>query len=111
MFRIEDSTFEDYFSNFLSKHLHNKNSLLDNSAFIGGAIKASSSNLILNKTVFRHNYANEAGVILADNRCMVNATSISATYNYAYDKAGVFNILTQSVLLLDSSYFRNNFAG
>ena len=42
---------------------------------------------------------------------MVNATSISATYNYAYDKAGVFNILTQSVLLLDSSYFGNNFAG
>ena len=56
---------------------------IDNSAFRGGVIKASSSSLNMTGSKFQYNYAFEAGVIQVDNGAKLLLTNILAAGNYA----------------------------
>lgn len=57
MIRIEDSNMTDYSSEFSCKGPYSFLHFIDNSALQGGVIKSTSSNIVLNKTYFRYNYA------------------------------------------------------
>jgi hypothetical protein len=69
---------------------------IDNSAIVGGAIRASNTYFTLEKTHFRYNYAVESGAINMDNNAYMIAKSILAEDNYATYSAGVIQILTFS---------------
>jgi hypothetical protein len=56
---------------------------LDNSAFRGGVIKASSSSISITGSTFQYNYAFEGGVIQVDNDAKLLLTNIRAESNYA----------------------------
>ena len=56
---------------------------IDNSAFRGGVIKASSSSINIEGTKFQYNYAFEGGVIQVDNDAKLLLSNILAEGNYA----------------------------
>ena len=50
-------------------------------------------------------------MVRADDGCYVNVTNVIAMYNQAKDTAGVFYILTESILILTDSNINANQAG
>jgi hypothetical protein len=79
---IQDSTFDDYNSTYKCKILETLTNL-DNSAFRGGVIKASSSRINIIGSKFQFNYAFEGGVIHVENECKLFLKKILAEGNYA----------------------------
>lgn len=74
-------------------------------------IKASASNVNLNSTRFKYNYAYEAGVIHIDNEAYLEMNNVIAESNYAELSAGVIQVLTYSTMEVYSCQFDNNYAG
>jgi hypothetical protein len=79
---LQDSVFNDTNSVYKCKKLESLTNL-DNSAFRGGVIKASSSSISITGSTFQYNYAFEAGVIQVDNDAKLLLTNIRAESNYA----------------------------
>jgi hypothetical protein len=79
---LQDSLFNDTNSVYKCKVLETLTNL-DNSAFRGGVIKASSSSITITGSKFQYNYAFEGGAIQVDNDAKLLITNILAEGNYA----------------------------
>jgi hypothetical protein len=79
---LQDSNFFDTNSVYKCK-IFKTITNLDNSAFRGGVIKASSSSISITGSKFQKNYAFEGGVIQIENDAKLLLTNILAEDNYA----------------------------
>ena len=82
MLHIQDSNLNDTNSVYKCK-IFKPITNLDNSAFRGGVIKASSSRINIIGSKFQFNYAFEGGVIHVENECKLFLKKILAEGNYA----------------------------
>ena len=70
--------------------------IIDNSALTGGIFQATYSTVDLNSGIYDNNYAFTAGVVQLDNKSFLKVLNCTFTNNYAQNKVGVVNLVTQS---------------
>lgn len=82
---------------------------IDNSGFVAPVAITVKSYFSYSHSLMYNNMAFETAAVQIDLLATLNLVNVSVYDNYAYNKVGLFSILSKSKLVAKNSVFKNNY--